>query len=84
MSRTALAPGHPRSPRPDFSSPPAKRSPVEEIINAPRSWAETNPGHAVDWKHAGADHPNRGHVWKCFGSWDAALRAAGLSSPEPA
>jgi hypothetical protein len=28
--------------------------------------------------------PNRVRAWKCFESWDAALRAAGLSSPEPA
>jgi len=25
--------------------------------------------------------PDRVHVWKCFGSWDAALRAAGFEQP---
>lgn len=63
--------------------PPTERWSAADTINAIRSWAQINqrPPRALDWKHAAPDHPNRVHVWKTFGSWNAALQAAGLAIP---
>ena len=53
----------------------------ERTATAMRTWAKTHqrPPRAMDWKHGGDEHPGRFHVWKRFGSWDAALQAAGLT-----
>jgi hypothetical protein len=53
---------------------------AELIIAALQAWDRTHqrPPRALDWRYAAADHPNRVLVWKRFGSWDNALRAAGL------
>lgn len=53
----------------------------DRIIHALADWATAHqrPPRAYDWKRAGPDHPGRFHVWKRFGSWQAALAAAGLS-----
>ena len=66
--------------------PPAGRWSAEEIIDAIQSWTQTHqrPPRALDWEYAAPDHPNRVHVWKHFGSWNAALLAAGLPVGTPA
>jgi len=63
------------------SQPPEHQWSRDRIIHALADWATAHqrPPRAYDWKRAGPDHPGRFHVWKRFGSWQAALAAAGLS-----
>jgi len=62
--------------------PPTGRWSAEQIITAMQAWNRANkrPPRALDWKYADADHPCRALVWKRFGSWDKALRAAALGN----
>jgi hypothetical protein len=54
----------------------------EQIIRALQAWttAHKRPPTSSDWRHATSDHPGRVHVWRRFGSWEAALTAAQLTS----
>jgi hypothetical protein len=36
-----------------------------------------------DWERAGRDHPTRHTVQRVFGSWNSAIRAAGLRPRKP-
>lgn len=60
------------------------RTPIwtrERLIVALRQWAERHGGEPPrrrDWNTAGPDHPTGESVYRVFGSWSEALRAAGL------
>jgi hypothetical protein len=38
---------------------------------------------AAEWERAGVDHPSRRTVTRAFGSWNAALAAAGFQPRRP-
>jgi Homing endonuclease associated repeat len=52
----------------------------DAIATAMQAWAQEHqrPPRAMDWQHGSPSHPARGHVWRQFGSWEAALQAAEL------
>ena len=52
----------------------------EQIIRALRAWAAAHgrPPHHDEWQRSAVEHPPSGTVTLRFGSWTAALEAAGL------
>jgi hypothetical protein len=63
--------------------PPAGRWNDGEIVEALREWAARHhrPPLSSDWRHATPDHPSAALARRRFGSWRAALDAAGLAPP---
>ena len=61
--------------------PPARRWNDGEIVEALREWAARHdrPPLSSDWRHAAPDHPSAALARRRFGSWRAALDAAGLA-----
>ena len=60
----------------------ARRDVHAESVQILRRWAETEPGTLSCTRYAAArqpDWPTRNTLARRFGSWDAALRAAGLA-----
>jgi len=58
----------------------------DAIIAAILAWADEHNGQPPkrrDWNVAGPDHPGGEPVYRVFGSWRAALTAAGFDTPEP-
>jgi Recombinase/Resolvase, N terminal domain/Homing endonuclease associated repeat/Recombinase zinc beta ribbon domain len=53
-----------------------------DMINALTAWTRTHgrPPASMEWMHADPTHPNANTVREHFGSWPAALHAAGLPS----
>jgi DNA invertase Pin-like site-specific DNA recombinase len=53
----------------------------EEIIHAMCEWGDEHgrPPKGLEWARAGTVHPSAPSVRKSFGSWQAALQAAGLA-----
>jgi Recombinase/Homing endonuclease associated repeat len=56
-----------------------------EIINALHRWVEQHgePPASTDWIRASRSHPMATNVFSLFGSWRAALEAAGYSESRP-
>jgi hypothetical protein len=54
----------------------------EAVVHAMRSWAATHGAapKADQWRYAGVDHPHVSQAIREFGSWNAAIRASGLST----
>lgn len=59
--------------------------PRETILQSLRDWAEEHgrPPTSTEWRYAGDDRPSYSCVFKRFGSWNKALREAGLSTLAP-
>lgn len=55
------------------------------VVDALRAWTDQHgrPPRRRDWMSSGPGHPQGGVVYRLFGSWPAALIAAGLDSPPP-
>jgi hypothetical protein len=66
-------------------APRARQFSAMEVLDALGRWAEQHgrPPTYEDWKRAGEEHPSATTVAKLFGSWSAALLAAGLATPRP-
>jgi hypothetical protein len=65
--------------------PRPRRWSDREIVEALRDWAARydRPPLSSDWRHAAPDHPSVALAQRRFGSWRAALDAAGLAPRRP-
>jgi hypothetical protein len=72
-------PGLPAGPRVGF------RWTRENIAYAIDLWHRTHlrAPTALDWQLAGEDHPSTSNIRRVFGSWNAAMRAAGFTAVKP-
>jgi Homing endonuclease associated repeat len=71
-----------RAARLDFPRSEPKWS-HDRIVAALREWTARHERLPTtsDRQIAGDDHPSRMQVWRRFGSWDAAISAAGITCP---
>jgi hypothetical protein len=58
--------------------------PPPQIIQALQAWAAANgrPPHGLDWITAAPGRPCAGTVYNHYGTWQAALHAAGLHTDD--